>query len=326
MKINLFVFGMPRSGTKLLRELLNSNPSIFIPEAESQFFPFLFKKYGSIIDFSSEKIKNQFISDIKNSLFIFYLKTEFDYNTNLDYLNNKKEKEKLSDILTELFLNFCEKKHVKYLGDKTPEYLIHTELLFEEFPNSKYIHLVRDPRDYVLSMNKAWGKNIYLAATKWNEYITNFQAKKKKLGANLIEIKYEDLISETEKTLKDICNFLEIDFNKNMLTPNKSVENKGDAIGQNKVKKDNFNKFLNQLSKSQILELEQIAFIGMQEYGYQILNSDSITQSKKPHKIKLKLYRIQDIFAVAFDAFKIYGIKNGLKKLIFSQKQFATKN
>lgn len=326
MEINLFIIGMPRSGTKLLRELLNSSSEIYIPEAESQFFPYLYNKYGDSIDFSNNKIKLNFISDVRKSMFIYYLKQEFGYSTELNFLELKKKKEQLSKVLSELMKEFNKKKDIKYLGEKTPEYLFHTDLLQSKFPQAKFIHIVRDPRDYVLSMKKAWGKNIFLAAYKWNNSILDFQIKKEKLGTRLLEIKYEDLISEPEKTLLDICHFMGISFNKQMLTPNKSVENKGDAKGQNTIKKNNYNKFLKQLSSHALLKIERIVLDGLKTYNYEIVNKGYIRQSKNPHSVILKWYRLKDMFNVFLDAIKVHGIKNGLKKIYYSQKQFASKN
>jgi len=43
----LFILGMPRSGTKLLRDLLNRNPKIGVPTSETDFIPYLIKPFGN---------------------------------------------------------------------------------------------------------------------------------------------------------------------------------------------------------------------------------------------------------------------------------------
>jgi hypothetical protein len=45
-KLSLFIVGLPRSGTKLLRELLNNHDNIFIPSIEAYFIPHLTKEWG----------------------------------------------------------------------------------------------------------------------------------------------------------------------------------------------------------------------------------------------------------------------------------------
>lgn len=325
-KINLFIVGMPRSGTKLLRELLNSSEYIYIPEAETQFFPYLYEKYGNQVDFSNEEIKKSFIKDIEDSMFTYYLKKEFKYVVDFSFLKKKRQKEELSLTLSKLLFILNKKPNLKYLGEKTPEYLFHTDLLKEKFPEAKFIHIIRDPRDHVLSMKKAWGKNIFLAAYKWNKEILKFQDSKKKLHDDLLEIKYEELLSRPKHVLSQICEFLEIEFDEKMLTPNSQVENKGDAKGQKSIKKDNFNKFLKKLNKIDVFSLEKILFDSLKLYDYHIINKNKINQSKAPSYLRLKWYRMLDVFNVAKDALKIHGFKNGLKKIILSQKQFASKN
>ena len=65
-----------------------------------------------------------------------------------------------STIFEYIFRTFAAKKdyHKSIWGDKTPGYLLHDELLMQIFPSAKFIHIIRDPRDYVLSVNHTWGK------------------------------------------------------------------------------------------------------------------------------------------------------------------------
>jgi len=52
----LFIIGMPRSGTKLLRDLMNQNPKIGIPAAETHFIPFMIKKFGDPPNFYEDSL------------------------------------------------------------------------------------------------------------------------------------------------------------------------------------------------------------------------------------------------------------------------------
>jgi len=69
-ELSLFIIGMPRSGTKLLRCLLNNHNEIFIPENETLFIPYFLKKY------SGKKLNAQeidvVIEELQKTLFFFY--------------------------------------------------------------------------------------------------------------------------------------------------------------------------------------------------------------------------------------------------------------
>ena len=63
----IFIVGMPRSGTKLIREILNRSDDVFIPHSESVFIPYLVKKYGLNPDFrliSNQNKQNLTISNV----------------------------------------------------------------------------------------------------------------------------------------------------------------------------------------------------------------------------------------------------------------------
>mgnify|MGYP000529984615 CR=1 FL=1 len=51
----LFIVGMPRSGTKLLRDLLNQHPKIHIAEIETHFLPFWFSQWKEFGDLSEKE-------------------------------------------------------------------------------------------------------------------------------------------------------------------------------------------------------------------------------------------------------------------------------
>ena len=51
----LFIIGMPRSGTKLLRGLLNEHPRIGIPISETEFFPYWIAHWQEFGDLSKKE-------------------------------------------------------------------------------------------------------------------------------------------------------------------------------------------------------------------------------------------------------------------------------
>ena len=68
----LFIVGLPRSGTKLLRSLLNNHPEIGIPGAESQFLPYLYRRWAQFGDLSdSAKFHNFYAYATKLPYFVY---------------------------------------------------------------------------------------------------------------------------------------------------------------------------------------------------------------------------------------------------------------
>ena len=69
-EISLFVVGLPRSGTKMLREILNKHSEIYIPTIEAHFVVDLLEKYNGKILVSQDI--SQIIHRVRQSLFFFY--------------------------------------------------------------------------------------------------------------------------------------------------------------------------------------------------------------------------------------------------------------
>src|SRR4051794_28172751 len=85
----IFVVGMPRSGTKLLRDLLNQHSRISIPEVETHFLPLFIKKYGKDFNFNSDR-KEELFNDFYKTPF-FYLITKLGYKLNDAFEEMKKQ-------------------------------------------------------------------------------------------------------------------------------------------------------------------------------------------------------------------------------------------
>jgi hypothetical protein len=87
------------------------------------------------------------------------------------------------------------------------------------WPDARYIHLVRDPRDVARSVvQKRWAGNIYQATEFWTKAERCWDALVSQLSADdFIEIHYEDLVLRTQAVLTAICRFIGVDYSSEML-------------------------------------------------------------------------------------------------------------
>lgn len=99
--------------------------------------------------------------------------------------------------------------------DHTPLNIKYAEVLFQLFPDAKMIHLVRDGRAVAASiMPLDWGPNtIDRAALSWVKKIGRGLAAEATFGMRrVLRVRYEDLVTEPEKTLRTICAFIDIPY------------------------------------------------------------------------------------------------------------------
>jgi hypothetical protein len=104
-------------------------------------------------------------------------------------------------------------------GDKTPIYYEIVPQLLALFPSAKFIHLIRDGRDVAISwIDVGWER--YYQRDKF-EWIHAMQYRRQHLQSayadRIMEVKYEDLVSDLEATVRRICSFLGEQFEPGML-------------------------------------------------------------------------------------------------------------
>ncbi|WP_138430257.1 sulfotransferase family protein [Fodinibius saliphilus] len=308
--LDLFIIGMPRSGTKLLRGLLNNHHDIFIPEVETLFIPKLLNKYGSQILSESQVI--DVISEIKKSLFFFYYEKRHDFN----FEALKVDRVNIKEFIDYLFNELASQRGISasILGDKSPNYINHIELLLQCYKSAKFVHIVRDPRDYVLSMEKAWGKNKYRAAYRWKKRVRNIIDLENE--DRIMEIRYEDLISKPEETLEKVCLFLGVHFQSGLVQLENSIENLGSAKRAS-IKASNSKKYLDQLSPQEIQEIEEYCHPILKEY---YKNENKNISEKIPGRLTEKYWEIYDGINLLNFNIKTHGLIRGIEKILKANK------
>ena len=308
-KSPIFIIGLPRSGTKLFREILNNHDKIFIPKAESLFIPFLVKKYGIFPDFESVENKSSFKKDLIKSVYCINMSISLD-DLNNDNFDSAMDSNSWPHIFQYLLNDLVNKSNKNMIfGDKSPSYIYHLPLLFEIFPKAKFLHIIRDPRDQAISSKKAWNKHIYLSASNWYKSIMSVKNFVRKNEIDYYEFKYEDLIVNPNSTLSNIFDFINLDFKSEMLNFTESVEKVGEARGLKSVKTNNFNKFKNHLSINQIKRIELLTYPLIKTLNYNLNNN--INYHKDLNKIEQFLFKIHDFLAHCIFHIKDKGFFRG---------------
>jgi hypothetical protein len=205
-----FVVGATRSGTTLLRLMLDAHPELATP-SETHFIPELVaarEKHGA----SPERMLELLTSHRRWG----------DFQMDPDELAARWAQ---TDPLTgpnavRAFFHLYGEKLGKpdRWGDKTPGYVKHMREIQAYLPEARFVHLIRDGRDVALSVLKQpWGpQTIEAAAEKWRSRVLRGRSQQPYLGFYM-EVKFEDLVLHTERELRRICEFVELEFDEAML-------------------------------------------------------------------------------------------------------------
>jgi hypothetical protein len=223
MKYNpFFIVGVGRSGTTLIRLMLNSHPNLAIPY-ETHFLT----KYITQIDrYKPLNSKESVEKLIKDMLSEDLLKQWDVVPTINDVISRLPEKVILADVIDAIYSFYAEAHGKKRWGDKS-DYLSKMNEIHQVFPDTQFIHIIRDGRDVANSVMKmSWGpSDIIEAAEWWREYVRLGRCMGMMLPDNqYMEIRYEDLVLEPEVSLRKICNFLGEPYSNEMLEFYKTSE------------------------------------------------------------------------------------------------------
>lgn len=257
----VFIVGMPRSGTKLLRDLLNQHPNVSIPVAESHFIPYMMARFGDPPRFDEPGRFAQFYEEFRRTPFFWTLHRQGRVlpkgllSTSAD-LNSWAS---IFEMILKYYAPECKGEWLIW-GDKTPGYVRHLGLLKALYGEAKFLHIIRDPRDYALSVKKAWGKSVIRAANTWRLTLEEGLAESQQFCDDYLEIYYEDLITEPHRTLMKVCSYLDIEFLPSMMQLNKPTENLGDAKGETRIVSDNYQKYRTKMTQATIKRIEEVVY------------------------------------------------------------------
>ncbi len=216
-----FILGRPRSGTTLLRTLLDVHPNIIIP-LENSGLIHLYFKYGKLIHREPEKLKD-LLSDFFNLKSVQHWRLD---REGIKHLFDKLSEKQLlfHEIIKLLYFHYqseFSKEEITCLGDKSPINSLYSKELFRVFPDARFIHLVRDFRANLSSMSKQdiFSPSSTAMLMQWKKSVNQINKLAVANPHKLLLVKYEDLVSNPEGTYEMICDFLEVRYIPELLDP-----------------------------------------------------------------------------------------------------------
>jgi hypothetical protein len=152
-----FIVGAQRSGTTLLRLMLNRHSAVAIPEEAGFLMPYLARRRLLAPDLLSASQKTTFVRYLqRNSQFVKWKLAE-KYVERLMGLEID-----LRQAIGYLYTSFADQNGKRICGDKSPSFIRKLNLLSEGYPQARFVHIVRDGRDTYLSLKK---RNHYSASS-----------------------------------------------------------------------------------------------------------------------------------------------------------------
>jgi Sulfotransferase family len=95
-------------------------------------------------------------------------------------------------------------------ADKSPRYAMHMDFIARMFPDAQFVHVIRDGRDVAVSHRKRFGYLSSVRSTvKWPRYVAAARASAAKLeSGRYFEVRYERLVADNEGVARELLDFL----------------------------------------------------------------------------------------------------------------------
>jgi hypothetical protein len=209
-----FIVGAPRSGTTLLRFMLDAHSDLAIPPETGFLIP------CAQLNTQKECLEEELVHTIVNFPLDAPAWEDFQISE-ADFRARIREVRPLAVAagVRAFYELYAARFGKRRWGDKTPLYCLHLGVIENHLPEAHFVHIIRDGRDAALSLQNLWfspGTDIATLAAYWRRAVGAARAQ----GAgcrHYLEVRYEDLVLRTEEVLRQICSFLELSFEPAML-------------------------------------------------------------------------------------------------------------
>jgi len=240
----IFIVGAPRSGTTLTARILNGNSKIFMP-GETHYYDDIYSRFHT-----KKELSFTDRADIADRLFTLY--GRFNEPADQARVNDLFTKESIESKLTDSFVDLrslfvwfmeIQMRHENKCrwGNNVPRDLFNLHIIFDMFPDAKVIACIRDPRAFLVSyMKKSSATSVdqakrigalyhpVLTSLLWKANCAEIERSLSVYGLEKVYLqKYECLVSEPEKTVRELCDFIGAEFESDMLNVHHSNSSHG---------------------------------------------------------------------------------------------------
>ncbi len=186
-------------------------------------------------------------------------------------------------------------------GEKTPGNLFYADVIREMFPQARFIHMVRDPRAVVHSMLKVdfFSDDVVFNALAWRKHVTAGRAvlEQSVPPAQRITVRYEDLVSAPEEMVRTVCAFLDEDYDPAMLHFHEDAGRymKQEAASEfnraatRPISTDGIQKWKQHLDPEAVAVIEHLCMSEMRGFGYEP-EGEAVPWSRHPEVAAKRAY------------------------------------
>jgi hypothetical protein len=290
----IFILGPHKSGTSLVRSLLDGTAELFVVPFEMHFFQYANKW----VDYRLRKSRppQLDLEEIRQSYIQHGTKVntrggrmgDSDLRGMLDVTRFKETMEKQGDSLRDLILLYVKASYAALHGEDMPESMRFVEKSVEQaefaihlskmFPKARFVHVVRNPYSNIVSIRRYMRIDgapypfLGPALRSLENSYYNLYRNRELLGETYHVVRYEDLLSTPEGTVEAICEAVGIRYSEGLLQPTSMGQrwegNSSRGLKFKGISAKNLNLWKKEITHLEVHLVNRLFPFVLREYGY----------------------------------------------------------
>jgi hypothetical protein len=248
----IFIGGQRRSGTTLLRALLNRHSNIACgPESK-------FVQHPTFLAWH-DQLSNEWAERVERYGF-----------------GQREVDQAMAALVDDLFSRYARKQGKTRWAEKTPTNILRIDYVFRLFPHAKFLHIIRDPRDTFCSIRHrartdkpAWAR--FTANRSAVDWCDSIRAGKpwRTSTERYFELHYENLVADPQKVLQDILRFIGEPWDPRLLDPDADdADERKNKIRRDQIVSTSVGRWRAELERVEVEDIQSTAGPLMIELGY----------------------------------------------------------
>lgn len=266
----IFVAGLERSGTSLAYAMLASHPRIAMTRRTNLWRHF-YNQYGDLSDPTNLERCLAMMMRYKR---IVKLQPDAD-RLRSDFLEGDRTYARLFALVEE---QYAERAGKPRWGDKSLNTENYAEPILSAYEGARILHMIRDPRDRFASSVTRWGTRrggVGAGIAEWLASVHRAEELQSRFPESYRIVRYEDLVSEPERTVNEICRFIGEEYDPAMMAMGgaPSLTDKGfnssyGPVEGIQISTTSIGRFRSVLRPGQVAFVQLVARDEMSRHGY----------------------------------------------------------
>ena len=268
----VYVGGLDRSGKTTVSGYLASHPNIAIPAVGSNMWTYFYGQYGNLADDDNYR---RCLGDLMRYKHVRFLDPDPDRITE-EFRAGPSTYARLFSLF---LIHYAERLGKPRWGAQTGLIERYADKLIAAYDDLRIIHMVRDPRDRYLASIERWPKGRGRAGgatARWLYSTRLGERHQRRHPDQYLLVRFEDLIEDTETTLKQICDFLGEDFVPEMLAMDGAPKHRDRLASATDgdrpdglLSADHIGRFAEKVPAEELAYMQSRARSLMKTYGYE---------------------------------------------------------